>query len=192
MAPRWPVVAVIGAGQADAPTCALARAVGALVVGAGASLVTGGRGGVMAAASQGAHAARAAARQPPILAILPGYDRAEANPWADLVLPTGLGHARNALVVAAADLVIVIGGEAGTLSELGLACKLGRPVCLLAGSGGVADRALDLLPAAPGLQRVPDLVALEARLAALIGSALVAAPDDEQAARQEGQGEGDQ
>ena len=179
MAQRWPVVAVVGGGQAGAEACALALAVGALVVGAGASLVTGGRGGVMAAASQGAHRARGPARIPPILAILPGYDRAEAHPWADLVLPTGLGHARNALVVAAADLVIVIGGEAGTLSEVGLACKLGKPVCLLAGSGGVADGVGDLLPGQSLLRRIEGLAALEQELAGL--SALVAAPDDEQA-----------
>src|SRR5262249_57359939 len=60
--------------------------------------------------------------------ILPGFDRAEANAWVDVAIPTGLGEARNALVVRAADALIAIGGEYGTLSEIALALKTGKPV----------------------------------------------------------------
>jgi hypothetical protein len=62
------------------------------------------------------------------LGILPGLDRGESNGWVDVAIPTGLGEARNALVVRAADVVIAIGGEYGTLSEIALALKTGKPV----------------------------------------------------------------
>lgn len=62
------------------------------------------------------------------IGILPGDDRAAANEWVDVAVPTGLGEGRNALVVRAADSVIAVAGEFGTLSEIALALKLGRPV----------------------------------------------------------------
>lgn len=148
---RWPVVAVIGGAEAGEGALDAARAVGRAAISSGCALVTGGRGGVMAAASQGARQARGQALAPPVIAVLPTYRHSQANPWADLVLPTGLGHARNAIVVASADLVVAIGGAAGTLSEVGLACKLGRPVLLVKGTGGVSGRLAGVLPV-PGLQ----------------------------------------
>ena len=60
--------------------------------------------------------------------ILPGLDRGEANAWVDVAVPTGLGEARNALVVRAADVLIAVGGEFGTLSEIALALKTDKPV----------------------------------------------------------------
>jgi len=60
--------------------------------------------------------------------ILPGPTRADANAFVDIAIPTGIGEARNALVVRAADAVIAVGGGVGTLSEIGLALKMGRPV----------------------------------------------------------------
>lgn len=119
-------VAVIGAGHADVPTEAAAREVGSCVARAGALLVTGGLGGVMAAASQGAHDAGGV-----VLGLLPGSRRSDANRWVTVAVPTGLGELRNWLVVRAADAVVAIGGEYGTLSELGIALKLGRPVVAL-------------------------------------------------------------
>jgi hypothetical protein len=62
------------------------------------------------------------------LGILPGSDRSAANPYVDFALPTGLGEARNALVVRAADVVIAVGGGYGTLSEIALALRSGKPV----------------------------------------------------------------
>jgi uncharacterized protein (TIGR00725 family) len=62
------------------------------------------------------------------LGILPGLDRAEANPYVDVAVPTGLGEARNALVVRAADALIAVGGGYGTLSEVALGLKAGKPV----------------------------------------------------------------
>ncbi len=67
------------------------------------------------------------------IGILPGHDRALANPYLDHVVTTGMGHARNLAVVSSGDAVIAIGGSYGTLSEIGLAAKIGRPVVILAG-----------------------------------------------------------
>jgi uncharacterized protein (TIGR00725 family) len=113
-------VAVIGPG--DEPTVAAAE-VGRLIAERGAVLVCGGRGGAMEAACRGAKEVGGLT-----VGILAGPDRSEANPFVDVVLPTGLGEARNALVVAAADVVIAIGGGYGTLSEIALALKVGKRV----------------------------------------------------------------
>lgn len=120
-------VAVIGPGQADPATAAAAQAVGALLGAAGAVLVCGGGGGAMEAACRGAKEAGGTT-----LGILPGTTRAAANRYVDLAVPTGLGEARNALVVRTADAVVAVGGGTGTLSEIALALKIGRPVVGLA------------------------------------------------------------
>jgi uncharacterized protein (TIGR00725 family) len=113
-------VAVIGPG--DEPIVAAAE-VGRLLAERGAVLVCGGLGGVMEAACRGAKEAGGLT-----VGILPGSDRAEANPFVDVVVPTGLGEARNALVVGAAEVVVAIGGGYGTLSEVALALKAGKRV----------------------------------------------------------------
>jgi uncharacterized protein (TIGR00725 family) len=88
-----------------------------------AVLVCGGLGGAMEAACRGAKQAGGAT-----VGLLPGADRAEANPYVDVRLPTGLGEGRNLLVVRAADVVIAVGGGYGTLSEIALALRHGKPV----------------------------------------------------------------
>ncbi|MEA2376438.1 MAG: hypothetical protein QOD13_345 [Thermoleophilaceae bacterium] len=113
-------MAVVGPG--DAPAAA-AAGVGRLVAERGAVLVCGGLGGAMEAACRGAKQAEGVT-----VGILPGSDRSDANPYVDVALPTGLGEARNALVVRAADVVIAIGGGYGTLSEIALALKAGKRV----------------------------------------------------------------
>jgi uncharacterized protein (TIGR00725 family) len=120
------MIAVCGANEATEEERALAEAVGRAIAVSGCALVCGGRGGVMAAACKGAKAAGGAT-----IGILPGDDRTDANEWVDFAIPTGLGQARNALVVASGDAVIAIGGGFGTLSEIGLALKIGKPVISL-------------------------------------------------------------
>jgi uncharacterized protein (TIGR00725 family) len=122
---RRPYIAVIGAGVCadDDPTATLAEGVGRVVAAAGGVLVCGGLGGVMAAACRGAKSAGGTT-----VGLLPGTDRREANEWVDVAVPTGLGEARNVLVVRAADAVVAVGGEFGTLSELAFALKTGVPV----------------------------------------------------------------
>jgi uncharacterized protein (TIGR00725 family) len=117
-------VAVVGAGvDATEAQCALAEEVGALLAEAGATVVTGGLGGVMEAACRGARS-----RHGTTVGLLPGLDRAAANGWVEVAIPTGLGELRNGLVVRSADAVVAVGGGAGTLSEIALALKGGLPV----------------------------------------------------------------
>jgi uncharacterized protein (TIGR00725 family) len=120
---RTPYIAVVGPGEASSRELALAEEVGALLGDAGALVVTGGLGGVMEAASRGARSRRART-----LGILPGDDRTEANGWVEVAVATGLGELRNGLVVRASDALVAIGGGLGTLSEVALALRLGRPV----------------------------------------------------------------
>jgi uncharacterized protein (TIGR00725 family) len=121
-------LSVIGAGHCGAAELELAEQLGRLVAQEGATLVCGGLGGVMEAAARGAKAAGGTT-----IGILPGHDRSAANPYLDHVVTTGMGHARNLAVVSSGDAVIAVGGGYGTLSEIGLAAKIGRPVVILGG-----------------------------------------------------------
>jgi uncharacterized protein (TIGR00725 family) len=125
---RLAYISVIGGGRCGAAEYALAEEVGRLVAQEGATLVCGGLSGVMEAAARGAKEAGGVT-----IGILPGHDRALANPYLDHVLTTGMGHARNLAVVSSGDAVIAIGGSYGTLSEIGLAARIGRPVVILGG-----------------------------------------------------------
>jgi uncharacterized protein (TIGR00725 family) len=116
-------VSVIGAGEAGPDVLADADAVGREPARAGAIVVCGGRGGVMEAACRGAVAEGGVT-----VGLLPDADRARANPFLTVSVPTGMGELRNGLVARAGDAVIAIAGEFGTLSEIGFALKLGRPV----------------------------------------------------------------
>jgi hypothetical protein len=116
-------IAVVGSGTADDELRALAEEVGREVARQGAVLLTGGLGGVMEAASRGAHEEGGIT-----IGILPGTDPREANPWVEVPIATGMGQARNVIVVVAAHAVVAVGGEYGTLSEIAHALKIGKPV----------------------------------------------------------------
>jgi uncharacterized protein (TIGR00725 family) len=116
-------VAVCGSGTASADELRNAERVGELLAGIGAVVVCGGLGGVMDAAARGCEAAGGTS-----IGLLPGADRSGASSHLTVAVPTGMGEARNALVVRAADAVIAVGGEFGTLSEIGLGLKMGVPV----------------------------------------------------------------
>jgi hypothetical protein len=116
-------VAVIGASRCSDTEANLAEEVGRLLAREGVIVVCGGGGGVMEAVCRGAQS-----EQGFTVGILPGSDPRSGNPHLSLALPTGLGQARNALVVQAGQAVIAIGGSYGTLSEIGLALKSGRKV----------------------------------------------------------------
>lgn len=116
-------IAVIGSGAENEKR---AEQVGRLLAERGATVVTGGRGEVMAAAARGAKSAGGAT-----IGVLPGETREGVNEWIDYAVVTGVGHARNLAVVASGDAVIAVGGAWGTLSEIALAGVLGRPVVVL-------------------------------------------------------------
>src|SRR5277367_3680655 len=139
-------IGVIGKNEqtADDPVAAktmrLAYEVGRLVAAGGGVVVTGGLGGVMEAASKGAREAGGMT-----IGFLPSMDRASANPYLDIVFPTGLGRARNLLTARGCNALVMIGGGCGTLNELTIAYADGQPVVVLRGSGGWSDRLAPVL-----------------------------------------------
>jgi uncharacterized protein (TIGR00725 family) len=119
-----PYVAVVGPSAPEGPEPVLAaREAGRLLAERGWVVVTGGLGGVMAAAAEGASEAGGTT-----VGILPGTRREDASPGHGVVIPTGMGEMRNALVVRSVDAVLAIGGAWGTLSEIALAARTGVPV----------------------------------------------------------------
>ena len=116
-------IAVIGGSRPPRKALDLAFEVGRLIARSGAVLVCGGLGGVMEEASRGARQEGGF-----VVGILPGGSPAEANPWVDVPIATGLGYTRNSLVVMNADAVIAVDGEYGTLSEIAYGFIQGKKV----------------------------------------------------------------
>ena len=116
-------ISVIGSSHPDPEFALNAREVGRIIATSRAVLIYGGLGGVMEEAARGAKE-----RDGITIGILPDYNKESANPFIDILLPTGLEHARNVLVVASADLVVALPGSHGTQSEIAIALKLGKPV----------------------------------------------------------------
>jgi uncharacterized protein (TIGR00725 family) len=116
-------LAVVGPSAATPAEHALGEEIGQLIAEAGAVLICGGLGGLMEAAASGC--TKAGGRS---VGVLPTETRAGANPYLTTVVATGMGEARNAIVVRTADAVIAVAGEFGTLSEIALALKMGKPV----------------------------------------------------------------
>jgi uncharacterized protein (TIGR00725 family) len=143
-------VSVVGSGREWEEA---AEEIGRLLGERGYTVVTGGLGEVMAAAHRGAKSAGAVT-----LAILPGERREDANPWAEHVVVTGIGHGRNLAVAASGDAVIAVGGSWGTLAEIAFARRLGRPVVALSGA-----------PAVDGIEVVETPWEAVERTAALLG-----------------------
>lgn len=118
-----PIISVIGGSTCTHEEAAWAAMVGRLLAEQGAIVVCGGLGGVMEAVAKGVKAAGGTT-----VGILPGADPSAANPHIDIPLATGMGEMRNALVVQVAQALIAIGGGAGTLSEVALAQRIGKPI----------------------------------------------------------------
>jgi len=120
---RGPLIGVIGGSSATLEEAALAEGVGRALAEAEATLICGGRGGVMEAACRGARKAGGLT-----IGVLPGGDRRGANPYVEIAIATGIGYARNAIIARTADGLIAVGGSYGTLSEIGLALGFDKPV----------------------------------------------------------------
>ena len=117
------IIAVIGDSSCSPEEAKLAEAVGELLAQQGVTVVCGGLGGVMEAVCRGAKSKGGLT-----VGILPGQDSSTANPWVDVPVATGIGEARNVVVIKSAQAVIAIGGSYGTLSEIAYALKNGIPV----------------------------------------------------------------
>jgi hypothetical protein len=128
-------VTIIGPYDADAVACDLAEKAGYAIGKLGCTIISGGRGGVMEAASKGAHAAGALC-----IGILPGESLDEGNDYLQVVIPSGIRYARNLTNVLAADVVVAIGGGSGTLNEMAYAWMHGKTIVALVGAGGWADK----------------------------------------------------
>jgi len=120
------LISVIGESKATEQNYSIAEKVGILIARSGATLVCGGLEGVMEAACKGAKSAGGST-----IGILPGLSKGEANQWIDIPICTGLGDARNIVVVRTGSAVIAIGGAYGTLSEIGHALSDGKPIFAL-------------------------------------------------------------
>ncbi|MCA9628891.1 MAG: TIGR00725 family protein [Myxococcales bacterium] len=127
---RRKVVAVVGNSAATEEACGLARELGRALVDQGYRVVTGGMTGVMEAASLGAHDSELYT-EGSVLGIIPSGEASRANAYVDIVIPSGLGYARNTLVVNTADAVVAVAGGAGTLNEVAMAWQLGKPIIAL-------------------------------------------------------------
>lgn len=145
-------IAVIGSSEPRPEAMAVAEEVGGVIAGLGAVLICGGLGGTMEAAARGARGKGALS-----IGILPTYDKESANPFIDIAIPTGLGHARNVVVVASGDAVVALPGEHGTRSEVAVALKLGKPVFGVGAWGEV-----------PGVKEVRGPNELQKELASLL------------------------
>jgi uncharacterized protein (TIGR00725 family) len=137
------LIAVIGSSSASQSVLDAAYETGAEIIKGGFSLICGGLSGVMEAACKGAHSI-AGANSGRIIGILPGQDKWEANPYADIVITTGIGYARNSIIACSADAVIAVSGGSGTLSEIALAWQYGKPIVVLQGLPGFSAQLIGL------------------------------------------------
>jgi uncharacterized protein (TIGR00725 family) len=155
-------IAVIGSGGCEEGSEAwrLAEEVGTRLAEAGATVVCGGRGAVMEAAARGAASAGGEA-----IGILPTSELGDANPYCTHVVATGIGHGRNLAVVSSGETVIAVGGEWGTLSEIGFARAIGRPVVALRSWALKGEGAMESAPAIVAAETADE--AVRAALAAL-------------------------
>jgi len=119
-------VGMIGPGDGGARECTAAQQVAGVLARAGMSIVCGGRGGVMEAASRGASEAGGIA-----IGILPEEDTRAANRYLTVAIPTGMGEMRNALIARSSACLVAIGGGMGTISEMALGLKWGKAVFCL-------------------------------------------------------------
>lgn len=127
-------IAIIGPGDGGVRECDAARTVARHLAGAGMAVICGGRGGVMAAASRGATEAGGIA-----IGILPEDDDRNANEWLSVAVPTGMGELRNGIIARSGVCLVAIGGNMGTLSEIAMGLKWGKPVFVLYGDVALPD-----------------------------------------------------
>ena len=135
------IISVFGSNgdNLDEDILQIAEDVGKLIVDMGHRVCCGGRGGVMEAVSKGAHQSEKWTGSE-VIGLMPEADDSKANPYLDIVMPTGLGLFRNTLVAQCAEVCISISGGAGTLSEIAFAWQIGKPIAAMANSGGWSEK----------------------------------------------------
>jgi len=136
---RRRVVSIIGTAGKDDEALKQARELGRMLIDAGFRIVCGGMTGVMRAACTGARSSKSY-REGDCVGIIMTANKDDADPSMDIVIPTGMGLARNAIVVASGDAVVAVGGGAGTLSEIALAWSMEKKIMAIEKSGGWAGK----------------------------------------------------
>lgn len=132
---RLPQVTIIGDSDAPPDMCVTAEQIGSMCARLGITVITGGRGGVMEAANKGAQSAGGMS-----VGVVPSTKMGEANSWCSVIIPTGMGHARNIITVLAGDFLICLGSSAETLSEICFAWIHGKPILMLSGCSVLAEK----------------------------------------------------
>ena len=135
---RLKQITIIGGSDEGVAACRLAEEIGAALAREGYVVVTGGRGGIMEAANKGASKAGGIS-----IGLLPSDSFSDANDYCSIVLPTGIGHARNALTALAGDAIVSIGGGAGTLSEICFGWIFQKPIFVFDQFGGWSEKLSD-------------------------------------------------
>ncbi|MDY6935747.1 MAG: TIGR00725 family protein [Spirochaetota bacterium] len=131
---RYSQVVVIGSSD-DNSYANEAYQIGKYIASKGWVLISGGRGGIMEAVSKGAREEGGI-----VIGIIPESDHESANKYCNIVIPTGIGYARNMINVLSGDAIISIGGKSGTLSELAYGWQFTKPIILCAFTGGWSER----------------------------------------------------
>jgi uncharacterized protein (TIGR00725 family) len=129
------IIGVIGSNVPSETSLRLAEDLGKALIDQGYFIVTGGLGGIMESVSKGGRSSLKH-HEGKIIGIIPTTNKNDANEFVDIIIPTGMGHARNILVVSTSDIVVAIEGGAGTLSEIAIAWQLQKPIIALSTSGG--------------------------------------------------------
>ncbi|MCX6111959.1 MAG: TIGR00725 family protein [Proteobacteria bacterium] len=140
-------VGIIGDSAEKPELNSIAEKMGILIAKAGYTLITGGRDGVMGAASRGARSVDPRPETARVIGIMPGTDEKGSNPYLDYIIPTGVGWARNQIVVLSSDIIVAIGGGAGTLSEISYSWVYNKPILAFTGvegwSNNLAGKVID-------------------------------------------------
>ncbi len=137
---RTKTVGIIGDSMEKPELNKIAEELGKRLAEEGISIVTGGREGVMGAASKGAQSVHNRLSSSRVIGILPGTSQEEGNIYIDYAIPTGIGWARNQIVVLSSDIVVAVGGGAGTLSEMAYAWAYNKPIIAFHGVDGWSDK----------------------------------------------------
>ena len=133
-------IGIIGSSEENPELNDIAEEMGKLIAQSAYSLVTGGKNGVMQAASRGAQFVDGKAETSKVIGILPGFNKSESNEYVDISIPTGIGWARNQQVILSSDVIVAIGGGAGTLSEIAFAWAYKKPIIAFEDIGGWSSK----------------------------------------------------
>ncbi len=125
--PKKKIIGIIGTSSASQEVLLTAEQLGTILIDNGYRIISGGLTGIMEAVSKGARKSKKH-QDGDIIGVLPGLNKSDANPYVDIIIPTGFGYARNLIIVNTADIVVAVAGGSGTLSEIAFAWQFRKPI----------------------------------------------------------------